>query len=633
MSVRNAGSAIREARLKAGLSQEKLSDGVCSVLSLSRIENGTAGVSPSTFQALMTHAGAPCGAYPVFANRTDFDCFYILKTAWFYLDCWQLNEAYAELEKIEEKEFAQNKYYYQEWLLLHCKLQFRSGCANHQDTFNTLLDALNISRPNIDLFDFRELLLSVNEIKLLILIAQEALYLSKTDICLAICMQINSYLENSQITFLEKDLLLAENAIVYAKYLISIKDYSTALKTSDLFRQLMIKNANDAPLCELTFLTGLGHFFEKHNTEAMTYFKTAFFSAHSIGSCYATIIRRYLFDCLNVSLWEPPYEIDDIPLIPYHEKKAIDPSNFTDGTYDIFSPNTLTIGDLIRELRTEQDISQKQLCLGLCSKSKLSKIENGSLQPDIALAQSLLQRLGISDYAFTFYGNDHESKLQELRQQMTCLLSSNKSDILSYAEKIEDLCTKKDIFYIQYATYRKACCISDNEICAQELLAALKLTLPDFAFNQIHMYRLSWLELTILNNYCNVYCSVSPSQGILYLYKLLEYCQYNNLHILEKRRTFAISLCFLSGKLYKQKRFAELAELSPYLYSPILRCSLRHIGVFLANYAQALGEIEEFDTLQTYASYAYYNLLIVDSNNNAALLKDYIYTDFKINLL
>jgi len=89
MSVQNAGAIIREARLKAGLSQEKLSEGICSTLSLSRIENGTAGVSPSTFQALMAHAGAPCEAFPIFANHTDFDCFYTLKRARFYLDCWQ----------------------------------------------------------------------------------------------------------------------------------------------------------------------------------------------------------------------------------------------------------------------------------------------------------------------------------------------------------------------------------------------------------------------------------------------------------------------------------------------------------------------------------------------------------------
>ena len=46
MSVRSAGAAIKEARKKAKLSQEKLSEGICSTLALSKIENGTMGVRP-----------------------------------------------------------------------------------------------------------------------------------------------------------------------------------------------------------------------------------------------------------------------------------------------------------------------------------------------------------------------------------------------------------------------------------------------------------------------------------------------------------------------------------------------------------------------------------------------------------
>ena len=59
MSIRNAGKTIKEARLKAGMTQEQLSEGICTVLSLSRIENGSCGVSAVTFQALMAHARSP----------------------------------------------------------------------------------------------------------------------------------------------------------------------------------------------------------------------------------------------------------------------------------------------------------------------------------------------------------------------------------------------------------------------------------------------------------------------------------------------------------------------------------------------------------------------------------------------
>ena len=632
MGVQNAGAIIREARLKAGLSQEKLSEGICSVLSLSRIENGTAGVSPSTFQALMAHAGTPCEAFPIFASRTDFDGFYTLKRARFYLDCWQLKEVEEELDKIKEMNFAKNKYYYQEWLLLHGKLQFKSGCGNHNDILDTLLEAIHISRPEIDFSDFRELLLSFTEIELLIALAQEKLYLNDIENCLQICTQICTYLENSQFSFLDKDRMLAEYAIVYSKYLLKTEDYSAALKLADTFRQKMIEHTDDAPLHELTFLTGLANFHMGNTEDALLYFKASFFSAHSIESCYATTLQQYLFHELGISLYDTSFEIREIPLVSFPTEKAIDTSDFSDGTYDLFSPETLTLGGLIRELRIEQNISQQTLCLGLCSKSKLSKIENSTQQPDISLAQSLLQRLGISDAVFTFYGNEHEATLHELRQRLTLTPSSDVISIQKYTEELLLLCNDADTFYKQYALYKKASLLPENDKSAEALLQALRITLPDFTIEDIPKYRLSWLELTILNNYCNAYRKYSPTKGTFTLYKVLEYYDSSNLDILEKKRLFQIPFCFLGSVLYKQNRFTELVELEHYLPLPILKCSVNSVGVFLANYSQALGELQQLSKVPLYATYAYYNLTITNFFKDANTLKKWIYEDFNICL-
>lgn len=632
MSIQSAGTIIREARLKAGLSQEKLAAGICSTLSLSRIENGTAGVSPSTFQALMTHAGAPCEAFPIFADRADFSCFYTLKRARFYLDCWQLKECYEELDKIEAMNFAKNKFYYQEWLLLHCKLQFHSGCENHSEIYKILLGALHISRPEINFSDFRDLLLSLNEIELLIAIAQEALYLNDSEMCLEICTQISTYLENSQITFLEKDRLLAKNAIVYSKYLIAAKDYVTSLKITDIFRQKMIKNADDAPLHELTFLYGLNQYYNGNIDEALVIFKTAFFSAHSIASCYATTIRKFLVKTLGISLFDDTLTLDDIPLVPYALKKVIDTTDFSDGIYDLLSPDTLTLGTLIRELRIEQNISQQTLCYGLCSKSKLSKIENNTLQPGIALAQTLLQRLGISDAVFTFYGSAHETQLHNLKLKLLQLRFSDTDKIIQGSKELQQLCSKKDTFYLQFASYRKANCkfeISDN---IAELFDTLTLSLPNFELNNLCNYRLSWLEFTILNNYCTAQCELTPSKGILSFYKIMEYYERNHIDVLEMRRFFVVTLNLLVRNLHNQKRYSEITDLASYFSLPTVRCSLYFSSIIEGNYAQALGEMQQLYEATLFANYAYYNFLITGSTQNANTFKNTIHNDFGIYL-
>lgn len=633
MSVQNAGIAIREARLKAGLTQEQLSEGVCSCLSLSRIENGTAGVSPSTFQALMAHAGADCEAYPVFANRTDFDCFYTLKKTRFYLDSWQLQLAYDELTKLEDLNWAQNKYYYQEWLFLSCKLQFRSGCGDHSQLYDLLSSAIQISRPNFNSLDLRSLLLSINEIEICILLAQEALYLRKLDVCLDLCTQLSAYLSASQITYLEKDRLFAEQAIVYSKYLLAIGDYTAALKTADVARHNMVVNIDDPPLHELTFLTSLGYYYIDNEEQALTYFKTAFLSAHSIRSCYATTCRNYVQTHLNLELPDRLQDFPDIPLTYFSQKNIIDTSSLGDGTYDIFSPDVLTLGGLIRELRMEQKLSQAILCQGLCSKSKLSKIENDTLQPTIILAQTLLQRLGISDLVFTFYGSKSESFLQD---NIIALKKTRKDNIVQkqlIENNLSITCTVNDILYKQYLAFSKANRELNMDMRVQGLKSALYMTLPHFEYKFIQKYRLSWMELTILNNLCVATFDVNPSLGLQYFYKLWEYFECTTIDILESKRIFPVTLGMFVTRLYTQKRYAELNEFSNLFSVPEVKSSLYFTGHIYFHYCQSLGEQKAFSQSSRYGHYAYYNYSIQEVPSGMELLKAYLLEDFHIELL
>lgn len=626
MSVRNAGNAIREARQKAALSQEKLSDGICSVMSLSRIENGTAGVSPATFQALMAHAGAPCEIFPVFENWDDYNCFFYLKHARFHLNAWQLAPAFEELEKTERIQWNHNKFYYQEWLMLHGMLQFRSGLGDHKQMYDTFLAALHITRPDIHLTDFRSLLLSLNEIELLTAIAQEALYLNQPDLCLGICTQIFVYLENSQITFLEKDKLLASHAIVYAKYLIAAGEYESAWKLADSYRHQMVLDKYDAPLFELTFLTGVCDFYLGKREEAIGHFKDTFYAAHAIKSCYATTCRNYVKDILKVELPENLIKVPDIPLKSFPIKRITDTSDFSDGIYDYYGADVITIGRLIRELRIQQKVSQQVLCQGLCSKSKLSKIENGTLNPDVILAETLLQRLGLSEREFVFWGNAKEAKFHELKFKLMQPLYLNQVQRKEYLNELKDFLSDKDSLYKQYLLYQEYesnCIPQEDKI--RFLKDTLSCTLKDFNISRILDYRLSWLELTLLNCIAFEYrYTDNPYQGILYFRQLLEYRKIIQPDCILQSQTFTVTLHLFFRLLYSQRHYREIIDLYhqtddisilPY---QITRCSMIYFY-----YAQALGECSEFDNIPIPTRYCcgIENILDV-SANGIALIED-----------
>lgn len=83
----------------------------------------------------------------------------------------------------------------------------------------------------------------------------------------------------------------------------------------------MVQNSEDSPLLELTFLTSLGYYYTGEVETAYTYFKNAFYAAHSIESCYATIYRNYVLSKHLFPLDDCLAQMNDIPLIVFQSKK------------------------------------------------------------------------------------------------------------------------------------------------------------------------------------------------------------------------------------------------------------------------------------------------------------------------
>lgn len=637
MGVRNAGLAIKEARLKAGLTQEQLSEGICSVQSLSRIENNTAGVSPSTFQALMAHAGAPCEALPTFTNKTDFDCFYTLKKARFYLAAWQLREAFEELEKIENMNWADNKFYYQEWALLHCKLQFRSYCGNHEQILQDLISALKITRPNFSITDFRSLLLSITEIELFIALAQEYLYTNHLSECMIICEQIASYLENIEMTFLEKKRLLAEHAIVYCKYHIATQKYQKALKMADTYRHQIVCNKENEFIYELTFLTGIGNFFLGNNEKAFSYFRMTFLSSYAIQSVYATVCKEYWQNTLKQKISDFYDKILTVQYQSYPSKRIKSSVTFHDRTFASVSEERLSIGRLIHLLRIEKNISQNVLCQGLCSKSKLSKIENEMLQPDVLLTEALLQRLGISERIFSFWDDEYGTELYTLRSKLIRSSSLSEIDKTAILDKIFQLNKEQNPYITQFwlfAKYAVGLTESEKKLEMDILTKSLNITLPNFNFSNINSYRLSWLELTILNNLANTLTKENPRyKAIVKLQHILSYMQENSYDIFIQSNILSVTLFFFIRQLYLQGAHQEVIQLEPLFFKKFMYSSITFLGGSYFFFCQSLCECNEKEKGSLYAHIACALEDITEIENNSTLLKKYLLKDFGISIV
>lgn len=632
MGIYSANKLIREARQKAGLTQEQMSEGICSPKVLSRIETGLTNVSPVTFQALMDRGGAPVSAFPVFNGRDGFECFYALKRVHLYLNSWQPAPAWKELQKLEECNWAGNKLYYQEWLLLHCRLQFYSYRCSHEQNFRSLLEALHITRPKIDLSDFRSLLLSQNEIRILISLAQESLYLGKTLDCLQICGQVAEYLSDSKWPLTEKERLLADNAIVCTKYLIAAGQYEAALETAQNSRHKMALNAETAPLLELTFLTGLCCCHTGNRSEGEKYVKASFYSAYALESCYATVCRNYMRRETSFPLTGEMLSRPDIPLQIYPAARIIDSDSLSGEPYDTMT-NSYSLGNLIQDLRREQKISQSLLCQGLCSGSRLSKIESGAIEPDIMLSEALLQRLGLSDRVFAFWGSEKEKRFHDLKYKIMYERSLSPETLEAYLDEMELMIGEKDVLYRQEYRYLKTMEQNPPGKRIAGLAQALRLTLPKFKINEICSYRLTWCELTILNNLAHEYrlteqsylCSVYASQIIAYMQSVKP-------DILLERTILPFTYSMHCRTLYLQKLYRQTLDFADTIDMSLLKYSINAYTSYLFFYSQAQGECDFMSNATVNAISACALSDLRERSKNAIALKKYFEEDFNITL-
>lgn len=632
MAVRNAGKIIREARLKAGLTQEQMSEDICSVLTLSRIENNSAGVSPSLFQALMSRAGAPRNIFPVFPSRKDFDCFYTLKRARLYLESWQLQEAYDELLKVKNADFSNNKFHYQEWLYLQGCLQSRSGSCEHQLIYEIFISALIITKPNIDFSDLSNELFSDIELELLIEISNELLYLSQSDLSYIICSQLESYINNAELSFIERDRLLSRNAIARTKYLLYTHDYNKALETINEYRHLMVVNSENASLLELNFWTAMSYYYCGNIEKAHQMFNDTFYSARAIESCYVTTCLKFVSENTSIVIDDYIKSLPPINCKTFKYEKITDSLSLSDGTYDLFSPDVLTLGRLIYVLRKEQNISQAVLCQGLCSKSKLSKIENDQLQPDIFLSEALLQRLGVSERVFSFWGNSNYKILYELKSKILNSKLTSLKEQFALLKQFKELLSENNNILLQFYYALSYDFLDESERRIATLQNALNLTLPDFDILNINNYRLSLIELGIIGNIAYEYREISPSKSNLYFSKLLEYRNLSSVNIMFQSLVYPIFIYKYAHSLYHQKYYLQLSNLYTFSVARILKIHLDSLGFFTLFFVQALGECNDYKKAFYYGKCAASIERMLELHSNALSIASTLKSDFDIEI-
>lgn len=162
-------------------------------------------------------------------------------------------------------------------------------------------------------------------------------------------------------------------------------------------------------------------------------------------------------------------------------------------------------GELLKEIRTANNITLEQLADGICSVRQLSRIERGENNPSLYILHNISIKLNIDLQEYyrihfssgSFEAYDYKSKLEQL------LINSDLYGVRDLINKVENQEHFKSGENRQYIIYGKALCIANldkdyeqsNRLCIEGLL----IEDPLFNINKFEDKIYSNIGLTMIN--------------------------------------------------------------------------------------------------------------------------------------
>lgn len=622
MGIENIGAAIRTAREKAGLTQSQLSEGICTPLSLSRIETNRAGVRPEVFQLLMQRTGQNCSIYPAFKNRNAFLAYMALEDAAYVLETG--NPALAEeyLKKIQDwYSVLEDGQLTQRFGMLQVKMQLMMENCDYGMLLKKTEQLIRLSCQ--DFWIGKELsgLLSITELELLLNCCEILTAVGRTEECIAYSEFITDYLRQKRISFREKNHYMAVAAIRHCDaLLLKGQDVTDFVRELEKLYDECTKTQTSAILPQLYFRIGLCYHRLKRDG-AYRIMRISYLAERARCSVYSVSMYRYADKILGKEFLDDVergrvLSVPVISWIPFQlERKTYDTDS---GEYPY------RLGDIIRDSRRVKGLTIAKLSEGLCTKSTLSKIENNESLPGKALCDALLQRLGMNGDIFYSYCDSVDFQIYELQRHCVDCVNLHTKEGNIRAEKMLDEITEIDSnkLYKQFCTSLRASILLNASVkmeeCRELLQKAFCMTQPEFCEYNFGEKPFTYNELTILNKMAFTYWDEGKNiQATQLLYQILFYLEKNKYTMQMKDFIFPITMAVLCRILYREKHFGELIELEKYYKRPELLRGGSSLEKVLIYYSQALGENGYIEKALQYAQYAAALLWIGGKRKNA----------------
>ena len=230
MGTNTLGEIISHLRRKAGLTQEALADGICSPVSVSRIENGNQMPSGKVLEKLLERLGT--GTYQLCNVYYENECQASLRRTLAEIEAQVSSGDFAQareaLQQLPAKKMDSANL--QRAAMLRAAICMKDGTAD-ENMEAELLDALRLTKPNIDLNDCRGGLFSPAEVNLLVMLTEAKYMAGKNLEAIRLGEEVMFALDRSKSRLSEYKVFQINLAHNLGQYLLKEKRYEKGRET------------------------------------------------------------------------------------------------------------------------------------------------------------------------------------------------------------------------------------------------------------------------------------------------------------------------------------------------------------------------------------------------------------------
>lgn len=567
MRQNDIGKIIFTLRKHYNISQEMLCSGLCSDATLSRIELGERIPDKFLLDALLQRLGKSPDKLETILSERDYFLFekrQAIEKAIFEHNFELAKEElilYEEQKECEEK--LHQQYIYKIKSVLSDELEHDT-----KESIKYLLEAINMTLPSFNIENILEYLLSIEEIYLLLMLAQAYSNTEEEGQALQLLHNVINYLDQKYSDEEEKVKVYPKAVYLLSKLLLQDEKYdelvTLCLKTIDL----IVSNGVINCLSELLQLCiiGLRH---QNNQELLKRITCQFDSLNEI-------YKEYNFATSN----------DTSTLLLENTQSEL-----------------YLVNEFIKNCRIANGLSQETLSGNICSPETLSRIESGKRAPSIKNFQSLTTRMGINKDLYNSFISTENFEVFEKKREITKMASLHKYEeaetiFNELEQELNDNVPENKQFLLHYRTYldyRTGKINSEQALSGYE--KALRYTMKNYGKTSIKNNYISREEAFLINRVAIIYKNLGfIDKSINLLKDVLE--NYEKSKIDEKYHSVASLMIMANLSMYLEDNGnpIEGENICDKGIKLSLRCARGNLlAVFLAEKSCCLELIDKFN--------------------------------------